>query len=310
MGKIGKICDILWRSLQGEILRILYNIGLLSPKKGGLNRDDGRREHIVISLTSYGRRVKSCVPTVVCSLLRQSYKADVIVLWLDRGWDDDNLPQSIKLLKQYGLQVKYCDDIRSYKKLVPTLEEYPDSTIITVDDDIYYRRDMVKRLVEAHLNHPGKVVSSVAHLPTFFKDGRLQPYRKWRDVKVEMDHSVLFPVGAGGALYRREYLHSDVTRADKFMALAPNADDIWFYYMALLHGSGHIVLASSLRELYPIDNIYQFTHRGSNLSDGNFRASQNDAQLKAVQTHYNYTFHIENGYEELLPRAIKRGNSE
>ena len=91
-----------------------------------------------------GRRVESVVYYTLVSLLKQRLMPDKIVLWLDNdNWCDNNLPPKISKLKQYGVDILYCKDIRSYKKLVPTLDLYPNDIIITVDDDVYYSNDLV-----------------------------------------------------------------------------------------------------------------------------------------------------------------------
>ena len=56
-------------------------------------------------MTSYGRRVAAVLPYTIISLLRQTYKPDRIVLWLDdEHWNDNNLPALLKRLKAHALQ--------------------------------------------------------------------------------------------------------------------------------------------------------------------------------------------------------------
>lgn len=43
-------------------------------------------------------------------------------------------------LRDKELTIDWYHDIKSYKKLIPTLQKYPDSIIVTADDDIIYRR--------------------------------------------------------------------------------------------------------------------------------------------------------------------------
>ena len=81
-------------------------------------------------------------------------------------------------------------------------------------------------------------------------------------------------------------MHSDVADRVKFMMLSPNADDIWFYFMAYLVQTGHIVLPYVGNVLIPVDNVYQRLHSSSNLSSQNYRESQNDIQIRAVMAHY------------------------
>ena len=282
----GKLSILTW-SLIGECIRILYRLGFFSLRNISLNKDAGRKEHVVVSLTSYGRRVQNVLPVVIYSLFRQTCKPDVIVLWLDQSWNDENLPSALKLLQRYGLTVKYCEDIRSYKKLIPSLDEYPKSVIITVDDDVYYRKNLIERLLACHRKNPGKIICNDAHFPTFNQDGMLNPYNAWQHDIENKDHLLVFPVGVGACLYKKEYLHNDVSDRRKFMQLAPYADDIWFFFMAYIIGTGHIVMPYLGNVLIPVDNVYQLLHSASNLSNQNYRDSRNDVQIKAVMDHYN-----------------------
>ena len=65
-----------------------------------------RKEKVIVSLTSYGRRVGEILPFTVISLLRQTYKPDLVLLWLDdEHWNDGNLPFILKRLKKKGLTI-------------------------------------------------------------------------------------------------------------------------------------------------------------------------------------------------------------
>ena len=66
-----------------------------------------------------------------------------------------------------GLTIDWYHDIRSYKKLIPTLKRYPDDIIITADDDILYPCNMVSDLYDTYTKYKGEpivVSSSVSRL--------------------------------------------------------------------------------------------------------------------------------------------------
>ena len=167
---------ILIIALAGEAIKLRYR---LFPwhHKNGLNPSPRKEGLLVVSLTSYGRRVSSVLPFTIISLLRQTCKPDMLVLWLDRDhWDDANLPPQLQRLTHYGLTIRYCEDIKSYKKLIPSLLEWPQAAIVTCDDDIFYKKDMVERLWKAD---PTRIYSHRAHQVTFRADGMLKPYNDW-----------------------------------------------------------------------------------------------------------------------------------
>ena len=127
---------ILLISIVGEIIKFFYRIRIPHLSETIKYKSDCE-ERVIVSLTSYGRRVGSVLPFALYSLLRQTYKPNMIVLWLDNNnWSPENLPKKLKELEKAGLLVvNYCTDIRSYKKLVPSLQAFPNDIIITVDDE-------------------------------------------------------------------------------------------------------------------------------------------------------------------------------
>lgn len=204
------------------------------------NKEKNTSSHLdwVISLTTYGERVKS-VHLTIQSLLLQSVTIKKVVLWLaEDEFILDDLSRELLSLQQYGLEIYFCSDIRSYKKLIPALRKYPEEVIITFDDDVIYPTDHVERLLSAHQKYPNNIICHRAHKVTKDEQGRLKPYLQWQ-FDVSNDDSVgnygkdIFPVGIGGVLYPPGCFDEEVVNEGAFMSLAPNADDIWFKVMAL-----------------------------------------------------------------------------
>ena len=77
-----------------------------------------RREKIIVSLTSFPARI-DCVEYSVKSLMMQDYKPDRIILWLSnlQFKSEGELPDTLLVLKDKGLEIKFCnDDLRGHKK--------------------------------------------------------------------------------------------------------------------------------------------------------------------------------------------------
>lgn len=276
-------------SIWGELIKLYYRTGFY--KLGyGLNRTENRSEKVIVSLTSYGRRVESVLPYTIISLLKQTYKPDKIVLWLDyEHWNDGNIPESINRLKQYGLTICYCRDIKSYKKLIPALEKFPDDIIITCDDDLYYRKDMIEKLISAYEKDPSRIYTHRAHQVRFDKEGNLLPYNEWDMEISSRSGSLVFPTGGGGCLYKRSLLFDDIGKESLFMNLSPKADDVWFYFMEKLAKTECCVLPYDGQVIIPLDAFFQYFHKGASLASLNCRESQNDVQIRNVMKHYNLT---------------------
>lgn len=70
---------------------------------------------IVVSLTSYQGRIDVVDIAVKC-LLRQTVKANRIVIWLAvEEFTEDTLPESIRDLRHYGVEIRFCDNLLAHK---------------------------------------------------------------------------------------------------------------------------------------------------------------------------------------------------
>ena len=279
--------QLIFIALLGELYKFLINIRLLKPFSCPLN--EGSEPNVIVSLTTYGRRTNQVYYTII-SLLRQTYKPNMVILWLDEdNWSEANLPKSLRNLRSNGLTIKFCKDLKSYKKLIPALQEYPNSIIITCDDDIYYRKNMIKRLMKKQKKYPSKVIAHRAHKITFSSDGILNNYNEWLQEISDDNGKSVFPTSGGGTLYKREFFHSDVCNEKLIMELAPKADDLWNYFMSLLKNTENIVLPYRGYIYIPLDVFYPLFHKNSNLTSINYNENFNDVQIKRIMNYYHLT---------------------
>jgi hypothetical protein len=187
----------------------------------------------IVTLTSYGKRIKSTAPYTICSLLNQTVLPDRIILWLAEG---TVIPPILKDLTKKGVEIKFCEDLKSYKKLIPALKQFPDDVLITADDDVYYPENWFEQLKNAYSNDNTKIYAHRMHEISFDEQKNMMPYRKWRHAATR-GRGVLFPTGIGGILYPPRSLDEDCCKIEEFMNLAPHGDDIWFWAMAKLKGT-------------------------------------------------------------------------
>ena len=282
MGFIKKI-RLFILALEGELIKLFIRCRLLKIPHLKHNSSENQ-DKVTVSLTSYGRRVSSTVYYTLISLLRQTHKPSRILLWLDKNeWSIDSIPKRLKDLVEKGIEIKFCENIKSYKKLIPTLIENRNTNIITVDDDIFYPRELVEEFLKMHHKYPNNIISNVGH-KLKFKNGKLLPYNEW-ELDTNILCSIIFPTGAGGVLYPAHSLNTEITDEKIFMKLAPNADDVWFFFMAYLNRTKVIKCDTNL-ELIPVDLFYQKFHIGSSLRDTNCGLSHNDLQIRNVMKHY------------------------
>lgn len=195
---------------------------------------------IIISLTSFPGRIKTVNQTVE-TLLAQTWNADRIVLWLAESQfpkKERELPKKLLALRERGLEIRWCEDLRSYKKLVPALKEFPNDIIVTADDDLLYPRNWLEPLVFAFLKNPNHIHTRRAHEVAFANTNTLAPYAKWeKEIGSRPPSFNNFPTSGGGCLFPPNSLHDDVLDVSKFQSLCPNGDDIWFWAMAVKKGT-------------------------------------------------------------------------
>lgn len=239
---------------------------------------------IVVSLTSYPGRI-STVHETIESILNQSFKPKTLVLWLAKEQFPNlerDLPHVLLQLKNKGLSIEWCEDIRSFKKLIPTLKKFPNKTIVTADDDIIYHRDWLAQLAITHIQVPYAIICHRAHRVLLDKDKGYSPYRTWlKEVREEdLSYNYLF-TGCGGVLYPPGSLHHSVTDSSAFSTICPNGDDLWFWSMALLNGTKIRIVKDSCFKLDFIPGT-----QDTALWIQNVQAGGNDVMLRALHARY------------------------
>jgi hypothetical protein len=249
---------------------------------------------VVVSLTSFGKRIFDTYLAVE-SIMQGTVKPNRIVLWLSREeFEGKTLPRTLELQKERGLEVKYCEDVKSFKKLIPSLRDFPEACIITVDDDAMYEYDLVERLVAAHRECPRAICACRVHKVKLGDNQKPVGYLDW-DWCVEeycVNSNLLFPTGVGGILYPPHSFPQQILDCNTFLSICPHADDVWFYAMRLLNDIPVV-------QVYTGNPLGYFTELPSRnigaLSSKNTDPVEcgNDVQLKAVFEKYNL-------YEKLL----------
>ena len=254
----------------------------------GVTREK-REPELIVSLTTIPERIGK-VHLCLDSLLRQSLKPDRLILWLSKSnrtnnfnISRDNLPNKLAKLQKRGLEIRWCTDIGSYRKIIPTIKAYPDAVVVTADDDVFYPKSWLEGLYFAYRKAPHYIHCHRAHLMNFDHRGKLLPYRQWDyEAPGYQGPSLrLFPTGVGGVLYAPGHLHAEVLDENAFLKLCPKADDVWLKAMSLLNKvSCKKVTALSLK-------IFDIRITGNRtLSSVNFEQDMNDPQIEAVCSEY------------------------
>jgi len=243
---------------------------------------------VVVSLTSHGKRVLT-VHRVIESLFHQSLKANRIILYIgiEEYQTAEQLPVVLQKQMTRGLDIRFVRDQRSYTKILPALKEFPDVTLITVDDDIFYPLNMIERLVNASRRHPGAICSLVNRTLSLTAKGEIGNYNDFPFNTVsatDVISPVIIPEGFGGVLYPPHSLPSEVFNENLFLHLAPTGDDLWLKAMSLLARTRVVKVQSFFDfedEFIADEEVQDVGLRNENLVDANNR------QLKNLFHHFN-----------------------
>lgn len=215
-----------------------YNIPLVRwyrkhpSKQIGLNTKK-RDSKIIVSLTSYPKRINTVWITIE-TLLRQSMKPDAIILWLaDTQFNGLNsLPRSLLKLQNRGLTIQFCEDMRSHKKYLNVMQEFPEDIIILVDDDMFYPRDTVSKLMKLHAKFPDDICTMTAQ---YITPNFESPPSGWRNplLSEKIVHSDRLQIFTGsGSLYPPHCLDISAFNRNLIRQYCLNADDLWLTFMA------------------------------------------------------------------------------
>lgn len=242
-GKRNKILDKLKvYGIVNKIAEISANLFLpiyFNATKGNKNyriNSELKDPKVVVSLTSFPKRLPT-LHLVIESLLRQSVKPDKIILYLTQSQvpDINKLPKKLLAQRDRGLEIKLCpDEIRSHTKYYYAFKEFPEASVITVDDDLFYKSDLLETHLKNSEKHPGHVVSNWIKeiIPGKYK------YTEWPDGKDKPILSKnLLILGVASVLYPPHSVHEDIFNVDAIKNLTLTADDVWLTAMILKKGT-------------------------------------------------------------------------
>lgn len=249
----------------------------------GLSRPHDLPGELIISLTSYPPRFPT-LDFTLRSLLRQTVSPDRIIVWIAND-DIAQLPSEVRDLE--GIEIRSVPDLRSYKKLVFCLDEYPNSFIVTCDDDNFYPPQWLEQLTARWTDEEPAIVCHRAHRIEWDANGSVKPYENWerdvQDAKARHPSTDLLPTGLGGILYFPRSLHKDVTRSELFLTHCPSADDLWFFWQARRKGSKYRKVGGKFPELY-WPGSQDFALYNSNVTN-------NEVQMNALLDAYGLPSH-------------------
>lgn len=243
---------------------------------------------VIVSLTSFPAAI-SYATQAVKSILAGSVLPDKIVLYLTFSqFGDIGIPEDLIILEKNNpiFEIRnYPLEIRSYRKLIPALQDFPDATIVTIDDDVYYHKNMLRDILRLHEQYPKAVL---AHRAKLMKPDK--PYREWKKYRwyhfifKRINSSFLnIQTGVGGVLYPPHSLKKELLDVSLFTKIAPTTDDIWFWAAAVANDTPIIPVPFGHNKPRGLKKPKELSLKTVNFKSG---IDNNSAALCAILEHF------------------------
>lgn len=241
-------------------------------------------QQVIVSLTSFPAAIPYAAQAVQ-SILDGNVLPDKVVLYLTFSqFDKGGIPQELIDLAKANPRFEIRDypiEIRSYRKLIPALSDFPDAIIVTIDDDVKYHKNMLRDLLQLHQQYPKAILAHRAKLMIPDK-----PYRKWK--KYRWYHFLFKQIhinfrniqtGVGGVLYPPHALMPEMLDVELFREIAPTTDDIWFWAAGVANGYPVIPVPFGHNKPKGVGKPRELSLKTVNFKSGTDR---NSAALKAI----------------------------
>ena len=214
-------------------------------------------DKIILSMTTWPPRFSSAI-VAMSSIIQQRKNASltddvhcVIVLSEEEVCSTSTRSSACRLIdKMEKLGVEVIIDkgnIRSHKKLIPTLEKYPNNPILVVDDDSIQREGWLKTFVDNHRRYPDAIIYGQSRSRISICNGEIREENSYLTYGRPGESSIdLKPAsGASGTLYPA-HTFTDERFFDRelMMRVSPSSDETWQWAFAIINRSKFRCLSS------------------------------------------------------------------
>lgn len=203
--------------------------------ESGINIDEKRDIGLVVSLTSYGKRLDT-VYLAIKSIMYQTFKADKILLYIAEEDSEREIVREEELLRA-GLVIRRgVKDLKPHKKYFYAVQEFQESIIVTVDDDVLYDDKLLEKLYKKHTEYPDSVICMRGHRMTK-TNGKVAPYEFWEgEVVSAMPEKGICATGVGGILYPCGKYREAFLDEKGIQETSLYGDDLWLKAVELMWG--------------------------------------------------------------------------
>ena len=272
-----------WSKGLMEMIENYYDIGTIKEKEEiiedieFLEQQKGP-EKIIVSFTSWKKRIDNCVYTVNL-MMNQTLKPDKIVLNLSTDEfpnKEEELPKELVDKQDDIFEIFWVkENTKVYKKIIPTLERFPNDVIISIDDDIEYPKNYIEILYKE-----------------FIKNGKRHPITAYNNPKENGMYCHSGPFSLVKAEFYGPYLKDlyDNVVMKNGINIIRNDDDIYFY-AALLNSTSYKITDENITN--KIKKIYQDSYitnkENYSVYNREWHVKYNN-QIKIIRDYINITY--------------------
>lgn len=234
---------------------------------------------VIVSLTSIPSRLNR-IHVTIRSILDQDAQPKKIILWLYEA-DKKHVPENLIKLSGDIFSICYTKLNCPHIKLVPSIENFPDSCIVTCDDDFIYDRQWLSVLYKEHLANPKSIIANIIRQIQYDKAKKLLPYKEW-NLKNPNNNKTILAIGSSGVLYPPNAFTNQVLDSELFLKLAPKADDLWFKAMAIIANTAIVKTKNNPKQPIPVMGTQLISLKKENVDQ-----NRNVVQWEALTTYFN-----------------------
>lgn len=193
---------------------------------------------LIISLTSFPQRilfVKSVLESIVNTSIDKDLYKLILVLSIEEFPNKENdLPiDLVSYCSENNIEILWTyRNIRSHKKLIPTIKKYSSLPILVIDDDIIRNEEWLRMFINDHRKYPQDILCMRCddYITTEFE---CIHDRNNFENGVKFENYIYHnrpSNGCGGLLYpANTFRDINFYNDDLFMNLSPSSDEMWQY---------------------------------------------------------------------------------
>ena len=226
-------------------------------------------------MTTYGRRLKD-VHVAIESIAMGMVLPSRFMLYLDVEEDVLHPTEALKRLKIRGLEIHLAENLGPHTKVQWWIQNAPDFSRphVVADDDIFYPRWWLKRILDAAQHEPTSVMAYRAHRMVLADDKKgLTPYESWPPGIKGPSH-LNFATCVSGVLFPPNFLEIMRNAGEGFRETCPRNDDLWLTFQSIEHSVGIGLVADESLHFDMIPGSQEVALHSTNVFE-----QQNDVQL-------------------------------